>query len=183
MSGHNKWSKVKHKKAATDAKKSKLFSKHSRLITLESKKAKGDTSASGLRAAIERAKRDLMPGDNIERAIEKGAGGESDALEEMVYEAYGPGGTACVIVALTDNRNRTGQEVKSTLAKLGYQLGSPGSALWAFDKHDGAYVPKMLAQISDQEGEQLGELVEALEEIDDVQDVYTAADDAPGANI
>ena len=176
MSGHNKWSKIKHKKGAADAKKSKIFSKHSRLITVESKKCGGDKNAPSLRAAIERAKADSMPSDNIDRAIAKGIGADAGEMEAIIYEAYGPGGTALLITTLTDNRNRTGQEVKHTLSKLGYQLGTPGSSSWAFTKENEQYVPVTPMDLSDEDGERLAELVESLEDLDDVQDVYTAAD-------
>lgn len=177
MSGHNKWSKVKNKKAVTDARKSKIFSKHARFITLESKKAGGDLNAPGLRNAIDRAKKDSMPSDNIERAVAKGVGSEADTMEEIMYETYGPGGTAILIVTLTDNRNRTAPEIKHLLTKHGYQLGAPGSAAWAFEKTDIGYTPTTPVELTDADGEKLATLIEALEEHDDVQDVYTTADD------
>jgi YebC/PmpR family DNA-binding regulatory protein len=176
MSGHNKWSKVKHKKEATDAKKSKVFGKHARFIAVESQKAKGDLSAPGLIAAIERAKKDSMPKDNIDRAVAKGKGGEAGSMQEVLYEAYGPGGTAILITALTDNNNRTSGQVKQTLSKLGYALVAPGSAAWAFTKVGADYVPASPVSLSDDDGEKLATLVEQLEENDDVQDIYTAAD-------
>lgn len=176
MSGHNKWSKVKNKKAVTDARKSKIFSKHARLITVEAKKANGDKAAPGLVAAIERARKDSMPSDNIDRAIQKGFGGDAGSMEEAVYEAFGPGGTAIIITALTDNTNRTGPEIKHILSKAGYQLGAPGSATWAFTKTDGGYTPNSVVDLSDEDGEKLATLVETLEEQDDVQDIYTTAD-------
>lgn len=177
MSGHNKWSKVKHKKAATDAKKSKIFSKHARLIAVESRLAKGDRTSPALRAAIERAKADSMPSDNIDRAVEKGRGGDGASMQTVTYETYGPGGIAIIATALTDNSNRTSQEVKHLLSKQGYELGVQGSALWAFQKVGARYVPSARMELSDADGEKLAELVEALEEHDDIQDVFTAADD------
>lgn len=177
MAGHNKWSKIKHKKAATDAKKGKIFSKHARLIALESKNAGGDTSAPGLRAAIERAKRDSMPSDNIDRAVAKGKGGDAGNMEEVLYETYGPGGTAILVTALTDNTNRTGPEIKHILSKAGFQLGTPGSASWAFTKTAEGYAPTTPATLSDEDGEKLASLIETLEDHDDVQDVYTTADE------
>jgi YebC/PmpR family DNA-binding regulatory protein len=176
MSGHNKWSQIKNKKAATDAQKSKLFSKHARLITLESKKANGNMSAPGLAAAIERAKKDSMPKDNIDRAIAKGKGGEGGNMEEVVFEAFGPGGVAIIITALTDNNNRTAPEIRAIFSKAGYQLGTPGSAAWAFTKTAEGYVPQNPMELSETDGEKLANLIETLEEHDDVQDVYTTAD-------
>jgi len=178
MSGHNKWSKIKHKKGATDAKKSQVFSKHARFIAMESKKAGGDINSPMLAAAIERAKKDSMPKDNIDRAVAKGKGGDAGNVEEIMYEAYGPGGTAILITALTDNNNRTNAEIKHILTKAGYALGAPGSAVWAFSKTpDGGYTPNMHMELSDKDGENLASLIETLEENDDVQDIYTAADE------
>ncbi len=177
MSGHNKWSKIKHKKAATDAERSKIFSKHSLLITMESKKSAGDVNSPGLFSAIERAKKDSMPKDNIERAVAKGAGLGNDALQEVLFEAYGPGGVAILITAVTDNNNRTSQEVKHIFSKLGYQLGTPGSASWAFSKKLDHYVPNAKIDLSDQDGEALATLIEAIEEQADIQEIFTSADD------
>lgn len=177
MSGHNKWSKIKHKKAATDAQKSKIFSKHSSLIAMESRNAGGDVNSPGLAAAIERAKKDSMPKDNIERAIQKGSGANGANLQEVLFEAYGPGGVAMLITAVTDNNNRTNQEVKHTFTKAGLQLGSPGSAAWAFTKTNEGYVPNNQTELSDQDGEKLASLIENLEELEDIQDVFTSADE------
>lgn len=176
MAGHNKWSKVKHKKAATDAVKSKIFSKHSAVIAMESRKANGDTNTPGLAAAIERAKKDSMPKDNIERAVAKGAGATGDAINEVMYEGYGPGGVAMLIQAVTDNNNRTAAAVRSTFSKAGLELGTPGSAAWAFTKTDGGYTPNMPIDLDDVTGEKLADFIEKLEDIDDVTEVYTAAD-------
>lgn len=176
MAGHNKWSKVKHKKAATDAVKSKVFSKHSALIAMESRKANGDTNIPGLAAAIERAKKDSMPKDNIERAVAKGAGATGAAIDEVMFEGYGPGGVALLIQALTDNNNRTAADVRSTFAKAGLEMGTPGSAAWAFTKTDGGYVPITPMELDDETGEKLAEFIEKLEDIDDVTDVYSGAD-------
>jgi transcriptional/translational regulatory protein YebC/TACO1 len=116
-----------------------------------------------------------MPSDNIARALERGksAGGE---MTEVQFEAFGPGGTAILAVALTDNNNRTSQEVRHIFTKLGYAMGTPGSAAWAFTKQDGKYIPQNRIDLSDQDGEKLAELVDALEDHDDVQDVFTSAD-------
>src|SRR3989344_606369 len=120
MSGHNKWSKIKNKKAVTDAYKAKVFSKLVRFITVESKKAKGDVNSPRLRTAIEKAKVENVPSDNIERAVKKGAGADAGEMEQITYEAYGPGGCALIIEALTDNRNKAAQEIKHILTKNGY---------------------------------------------------------------
>jgi YebC/PmpR family DNA-binding regulatory protein len=178
MSGHNKWSKIKRKKALGDAERGRLFSKHARLIAVESRLVGGDRAAAGLSAAIERAKKDLMPKENIERAIAKGAGGEAGALTEVVFEGYGPGGVAVLVVAVTDNNNRTSQEIRCLFANAGGTLGVPGAAMWAFKKTAAGYVPKHPATIATKEGAVLAELVEALLAHDDVKEVFTTADDA-----
>ena len=180
MSGHNKWSKIKHKKAATDSQKSKIFSKHASIIAIESRKAKGDVHAPGLAAAIERAKKDSMPKENIERAIAKGKGAEGSALTEVLYETYGPGGIAMLITAVTDNANRTTPEIKHLLSKSGYALGTTGSASWAFTKVGDRYVSTTPTIPSEEDGEKLAALIEVLEEHDDVQDIFTSADDPSG---
>lgn len=177
MSGHNKWSKIKHKKAATDAIKSRIFSKHSSLITMESKKAKGDVNSPGLASVIERAKKDSMPKENIDRAVAKGASNESVALQEVLFEAFGPGGTAILITAVTDNNNRTSQEIKHIFTKAGFQLGAPGSAAWAFTKTESGYQPINPINLTDEDGEKLANLLEQLEEQNEVQDIFTTADD------
>jgi YebC/PmpR family DNA-binding regulatory protein len=122
MSGHNKWSKIKNKKAVTDAYKARVFSKLVRAITVESKLAKGDVNSPGLRTAIEKAKAENVPNDNIERAVKKGTGNDAGEMEQITYEAYGPGGCALMIEALTDNRNKAAQEIKHILSKnLGFR--------------------------------------------------------------
>ena len=176
MAGHNKWSKVKNKKAVTDAKKSRLFSKMAKLIAAESKKAGGDTHSPALRAAIEKAKSANMPGDNIERAVQKGKTDTSAALEEVLYETYGPGGAAILVTGLTDNRNRTGAEVKHILSKNGHTLANPGSAQWAFQKTDDGWTPETTVSLSDTDAEKLATLVDALEEQEDVQEVFVNAE-------
>jgi YebC/PmpR family DNA-binding regulatory protein len=178
MSGHNKWSKIKHKKAATDSQRSRIFSRHSRAITMESRSAQGDVASPGLAAAIERAKKDSMPKENIDRAVAKGKDTDSAALQEILFEAFGPGGTAILITTVTDNNNRTAPEIKNIFTKAGYQIGSPGSAAWAFTKTQDGYVPNTPLEIGQVDGEKLASLIETLEEHDDVQSVYTSADEA-----
>jgi len=176
MSGHNKWSKIKHKKAAGDAAKSKVFSKHAALIAMESRKAGGNLASPSLASAIDRAKKDSMPKENIDRAIAKGSGAEGSKLEEVTFEAFGPGGTAIIITAVTDNNNRTAPEIRHIFTKAGLQLGTPGSAAWAFTKNENGYTPTSPIELNDEDGEKLASLVEALEDNEDVQDVYTTAD-------
>ena len=135
MSGHSKWSKIKHKKADTDAKRSKVFSKHSALIALAARDG-GDLDMNPkLKTEVERAKAVNMPLVNIERAIKRGSGGgEGKNLEELLIETYGPGGKAVIITAITDNKNRTLPEIKLILKKNDSSLASPGSVKWMFEE-------------------------------------------------
>lgn len=176
MSGHSKWSQIKHKKAVTDAARSRIFSRHARLIALESKKAAGNQSAPGLVAAIARAKTINMPKDNIDRAVAKGTSKDSASLEQVLYEAYGPGGVALMIDALTDNKNRTTPEIKHILSKHGIDIAVPGAAAWAFTKTGDAYAPnEPLVEITGNDEEKLATILSTLDEHDDVQRVFTNA--------
>jgi YebC/PmpR family DNA-binding regulatory protein len=137
MAGHSKWAGIKHKKAIVDARRGKLFTKLARAITVAAKEGGGDPDGNpALSLAMQKAKDASMPKDNIERAIAKGTGegADADALETDVYEGYGPGGVAIMIEALTDNRNRTGSEVRHIFGKHGGNLGEPGSVAYLFDK-------------------------------------------------
>lgn len=176
MSGHNKWSKIKRQKAGTDAAKSKIFSKMAKLISTASRLAHGDTTSPSLRAAIEKAREFNMPIDNIERAVKKGTGSESEHMDAITYESYGPGGSALVIEALTGNRNKAAQEIKFILSKHGFELAGQGSATWAFKKEHGEWVPTMTVPISETDSLALEKLIEELEDNEEVQDVYTNAD-------
>jgi YebC/PmpR family DNA-binding regulatory protein len=137
MSGHSKWASIKHKKAATDAKRGQLFTKLARAIAIAAREGGGDPEANyTLAAAIEKAKGYSMPKDNIQRAIDRGtgAGGAEDQIERVVYEGYGPAGVAVLVEALTDNRNRTSADVRHAFEKHGGSLGEPGSVAWVFEK-------------------------------------------------
>ncbi len=137
MAGHSKWAGIKHKKAIVDARRGKLFTKLARAITVAAKEGGGDLDGNpSLALAVQKAKDASMPKDNIERAIAKGtgAGADADNYENVLYEGYGPGGVALLIEALTDNRNRTGAEVRHMLSKHGGSLGEPGSVAYLFDK-------------------------------------------------
>ncbi len=176
MAGHNKWTQIKRQKGANDAARSNLWGKLSRRITIESKKAQGDINATSLRAIIDIAKAANMTKDTIERAVQKGTSADAQSLESVVYEAYGPGGAAIVIDALTDNRNRTAQEIKHLLSKNGIALASPGSALWAFEKTLESYTPKSTTKLSEADDVALMQLLEQIDNHDDVQNVYTNAE-------
>jgi YebC/PmpR family DNA-binding regulatory protein len=137
MSGHSKWASIKHKKAVVDARRGQHFTKLARAISVAAREGGGDpTGNSALALAIQKARDASMPKDNIERAIAKGTGegGDADQIETVLYEGYGPGGVALLIEALTDNRNRTGADVRHLLSKHGGNLGEPGSVSYLFDK-------------------------------------------------
>jgi len=136
MSGHSKWSTIKRKKGATDAKRGKVFTKLIKEITVAARFGGGDPDANPrLRTAIVAARTENMPKDNIERAIKKGTGElEGVAYEEMVYEGYGPGGAAVLVESLTDNKNRTVADVRHIFTKSGGNLGEAGCVAWMFDK-------------------------------------------------
>jgi YebC/PmpR family DNA-binding regulatory protein len=176
MSGHNKFSKIKHLKAKNDAQKSKHFGKLVRLITVEAKKSKGNLSSPGLAAAIEKARKENMPNDTIDRAVKKAISDNSADMENIVYESYGPGGVAILISALTDNRNKAAQEIKHILSLNGFELASPGSASWAFQKTHEGWTPTSTMPLEDGDIELLSKLVEDLENNEDVQDVFTNAE-------
>ncbi len=136
MSGHSKWSSIKHKKAAKDAKKGKLYTKLIKEITVAARMGGGDINANPrMRTAILTAKASSMPAENIDRAIKKGTGElEGVSYEEIIYEGYGPGGTAILVHVLTDNKNRTVSEMRRLFTKYGGNMGESGCVAWMFDK-------------------------------------------------
>ena len=136
MAGHSKWANIKHKKAATDAKRGKIFTKLIKEISVAARLGGGDASSNPrLRLALEKARLDNLPGDNIKRAIQRGAG-ELDGVsyEEARYEGYGPGGAAVIVETVTDNRNRTVGEIRHMFGKHGGNLGAENSVAWMFDR-------------------------------------------------
>jgi YebC/PmpR family DNA-binding regulatory protein len=144
VSGHSKWSSIKHKKGAADAKRGKLFSKLSRAIIVAAKEGGPDPGGNlALQNAIEKARSYSMPKDNIERAIARGSGTESDAqaFETVIYEGYGPGGVAVIVEALTDNRNRTASDVRHAFDKNDGNLGTSGAVAWLFERRGVVLVP------------------------------------------
>jgi len=163
MSGHSKWSKVKHQKAVSDVVKGKLFTAAGAAITIAVREG------GGVREAIEKARAVNMPKENIERAIARAAGLESGGIETIVYEGFGPGGAALLIDAVTDNRQRTAAAVRNVLESKGGSLGSTGSVGYLFEGHR----PKFIMDLSDTDKEKLDALIEKLEELDDVQGVFT----------
>ncbi len=137
MSGHSKWSSIKHKKGAADAKRGKLFSKLARAITVAARDGGGDTDGNpALATAVQKAREASMPKDKIQKAIDvgTGAGADSAAIERVLYEGYGPAGVAVLVEALTDNRNRASAEIRHAFSSHGGSLGEPGSVAWIFEK-------------------------------------------------
>jgi YebC/PmpR family DNA-binding regulatory protein len=137
MSGHSKWSSIKHKKGAADAKRGKLFSKLARAITVAARDGGGDPDGNpALATAVQKARDASMPKDKIQKAIDTGTGAGSDgeAIERVIYEGYGPAGVAVLVEALTDNRNRASAEIRFAFSKNGGNLGEPGSVAWIFEK-------------------------------------------------
>ncbi|MGI8926516.1 MAG: YebC/PmpR family DNA-binding transcriptional regulator [Tepidiformaceae bacterium] len=243
MSGHSKWSSIKRAKGANDAKRGALFTKLSREIILAARQGGADQGINfKLRLAVQRAKAANMPNDNIERAIAKGGGaGSEEQLEEIIYEGYGPGGTAILVSALTDNRNRTVAEVRHRFSRAGGNLGETGSVGWQFaarglitlptnghdpdeialraidagaddvevqgdtievstgpadlepvrkaleaggleiENADFAMVPTVTIELDDRTAHQALRLLEALEDLEDVQRVYSNAEFSDGA--
>ncbi len=181
MSGHSKWSSIKHKKGATDARRGQLFTKLARAIQVAAREGGADPAGNAALAnAVQKAKEARMPKDNIERAIAKGTGADADAqaIETVVYEGYGPGGVAILVEALTDNRNRSGSEIRNLFTRNGGSLGEPGSVAWNFHKKGVILV--------DAERHSEDELIVAIDEgaedvsiDDDVYEVVTAPTDLP----
>jgi YebC/PmpR family DNA-binding regulatory protein len=137
MSGHSKWASIKHKKKMVDERRGQAFTKLARAIQVAAREGGGDPAGNAaLALAVQKAKDARMPKDNIERAIAKGTGADrdADAIEAVTYEGYGPGGVAILVEALTDNRNRTGSEVRHAFTSSGGSLGEPGSVAWIFEK-------------------------------------------------
>ncbi|MDB4979003.1 MAG: protein yeeN [Candidatus Peribacteria bacterium] len=136
MSGHSKWANIRVKKGAQDAKRGKVFTRHARLIEIAARSGGGDASSNAsLRTAVDNAKADSVPNANIERAIKKGTGDlKGEQMQEMVYEAYGPGGTAFIIECLSDNRNRTAASVRQIVSKAGGRMAESGSVAYQFER-------------------------------------------------
>jgi YebC/PmpR family DNA-binding regulatory protein len=135
MAGHSKWANIQHRKGRQDAVRAKMFSKFSKEITVAAKMGDPDPEKNPrLRLAIKEAKGQSMPKDNIERAIKKAQGGDAEDYEEIRYEGYGPGGVAVIVEAMTDNRNRTASNVRSTFTKAGGNMGETGSVVFMFER-------------------------------------------------
>jgi len=165
MSGHSRWSQIKHKKGVTDQKKGQLFSKLSKLISLAARRGASPESNIDLKSALDQARAANMPRENIERAIKKVSDKSAAQLEDLVIEAIGPGGIALRIKAITDSKNRTIAEIKKLLADHGSKLVPPGSISWMFNQSVSVDDPTIQAQIDD--------LLSALDDQDDVEDIIS----------
>lgn len=175
MSGHSRWSKVKHIKAIEDVRKGKIFSKMARMITVAAREKGGNPETNPkLRLAIEQAKELNVPKENIERAIKRGLGQlEGTRIEEATYEAYGPGGVAMIIETITDNKNRTLAEIKHILSEHQAKLAQAGSVKYLFEQKNSDWTPKYPISVDQKTKEQLFKLFEALDEQEDVQEIYS----------
>lgn len=175
MSGHSHWAGIKHKKGVADQKRGLVFSKLLNAISIAAKNETNPQFNPRLRTAIEKAQQNNIPKDNIERAIKRAS--EQKDLEELIIEAYGPEGSAVLIEAITDSRNRTISEIKKILSDNNAKFGEQGSVRWAFESLNSdegiIWQVKFKQEISKQANQKLQELVEKLEERDDVQKIYT----------
>ena len=170
MSGHSKWATIKHQKGINDAKRGNLFSKLARAITIAAKTggAIPETNLK-LKIAIDRARESSMPKDNIERAIEKGTGGASGDLQEVMYEGYGPGGVAILVEAATDNKNRTTQEIKNIFSKAEGSMATPGSVAFQFEQKGLIVIDRDRARDSE-------EIMLEIMEVDGIEDIVEAGE-------
>ncbi len=177
MSGHSKWSTIKRAKGAQDAKRALIFGKLSKKISVAAREGNSGDPAHNfrLRVEIDKAKAAGMPNDNIDRAIKKGMGQDGSArLEAAVYEGYGPGGSAFYIEAVTDNKNRTVQNIKTIFSRHGGNLGGQGSVAWQFSQNsDGELESSQPLKLDDETLTKTESLYDALENDDDVTAVYT----------
>jgi len=192
MSGHSKWSSIKHKKGAADAKRGKLFTKLARAITVAARDGGGDPDGNPtLATAVQKARDASMPKDNIQRAIDRGtgAGADSDAIERILYEGYGPAGVAILVEALTDNRNRASAEIRFAFTKHGGSLGEPGSVAWIFEKKGaiavdaGRYGEDDLMAAIDAGAEDVREDGERLRVLTDPTDLSTVREALEGSGV
>lgn len=176
MAGHSKWANIKHRKASVDAKKSKTFAIVSKLITVAVKEgSSGDPNQNPrLRLALDKARAANMPNANVQKAIDKGLGkGGGNQIEEIVYEGFGPGGVGFLVRALTDNRNRTGSEIKYLFDRNGGSLGGPGSVSYMFERDGDGYKVTVPIPVDESVKKQVEQLYELLDEHEDVELVVT----------
>lgn len=176
MSGHSHWAGIKHKKEATDQKRGKVFSKLLAAVSAAAKSEPNPDFNPRLRTAILKAREASVPQENIERAVKHAAEAGAN-LEELTFEAYGPGGIAIMIAAISDNKNRTVQEIKTVLKESGGKWAESGSVRWAFEPAgaEGEWNAKFPQEVTPHDRQKLASLTEALEENDDVQKIFTNA--------
>jgi len=173
MSGHSKWKQIKHKKEITDKKRSQLFVKLLNAVRIAAKDEPNPDFNPRLRTAVEKAKESHVPQENIERALKQS---DDKNLEEVIIEAYGPSGSAIIIEAITDNRNRTINEIKKILSDFGAKFAEPGSVRWSFiapSSGNVSWQPKFKQEFSSEDKQKLSELIEALQEHNDIQETFT----------
>jgi YebC/PmpR family DNA-binding regulatory protein len=180
VAGHSKWANIKHRKGKEDARRGQLFTKLAKQITLAAREGGGDPESNfRLRLAMDTARNNNMPNDNIERAIKRGTGElESENLEEVIYEGYGPGGMAVLVEALTDNRNRTASDVRHVFSKHGGSLGESGCVAWMFEKKGRLAIDKQAAAV-DEDALMLEAIENGAEDIE-VDEEYIGIITAPG---
>jgi len=179
MSGHSKWSTIKRAKGVTDARRSALFTKVAREISVAARQGGGDADANyRLRLAIEKARSVNMPADNIKRTIDKATGsGDIEQFEEIVYEGYGPGGIAVLVEAQTDNRNRTAAEVRSIFTKAGGQLAGSGAVAWQFEPRGLIEVPRAGIDLDEVTLAAIDAGAEDVDTDDETVEIYTSPGD------
>ena len=171
MSGHSKWHSIKHKKGIADAKRGKIFTKHAKLIAISARAGADPEMNPSLRTAIANAKADNVPNANIEKAVKKGSGGDKNATQyfELVYEGYGPAGTAMLIEVITDNKNRALTNIKTVMMKNGGNMGEAGSVGWMFDRRGVIFAN---AKGKDSEGAELEIIDAGAEDFSQENDSY-----------
>lgn len=192
MAGHSKWANIKHRKAAQDAKKGKAFTKVAKELTVAAKLGGADPEMNPrLRVALDKAKSANLPKDNVERAIKKGTGeGNDSVFEDMVYEGYGPGGVAILVKALTDNKNRTVAEVRSTMSKKGGSMGEPGCVAWIFENKglieinkDGVDEEELMELALEAGAEDVADEGDVFQVVTDPSDYFTVKGEIEGKGI
>ncbi|OGY71845.1 MAG: hypothetical protein A3C00_01480 [Candidatus Jacksonbacteria bacterium RIFCSPHIGHO2_02_FULL_44_25] len=175
MSGHSKWTQIKHQKGSEDKKRGKLFSILSKRISIASRADKNPKTNPALQTAIDKARAVNMPGATIDRAIKRGAGelqGHGE-ISEVIYEAYAPCAVQLIVTTTTDNRNRTTANLRRLITDSGGSLSGSGSVLWNFIRDGDRYTPTTIQSVDDDTGRKIEELVAALREDEDVEEVYT----------
>jgi len=175
MSGHSKWNNIKNRKGAQDTQRASQFNQISKQIRIAVKLGKsGDPKFNpSLRLAMDKARLANMPNEKVQRAVDSGLGkGKNGAIQESIYECFGPGGVAILVIAHTDNPHRTSAEIKFILSRNGGAMAGPGSAAYLFKRQNDEYVPTMPLEVGDAELEALANLQSELEANEDVEDVY-----------